>query len=173
MLKVVNTLTAINRKVMLTLAMICLILAMVLVSADAISRKFGVTVPGAVSITELLIAGLVFGGIVYAQTAGVHLYVGLLDGVLSETAILVTDLIGLLAGFISIGIMGWYGFLQAIDSWEFNEIAESAIDVPLWPSRFLLAVGCLLLCLQFILDAVRLILSREKRRAIISLDSAT
>ncbi len=173
MLKFVDTLTAINRRIMLGVSMVCLILAMILVSADAISRKFGFTVPGAVSITELLIAGLVFGGIVYAQTAGVHLYVGLLDGLLPRSGILLTDLIGLLAGFVATAFVGWFGFLQAIDSWTFNEIAESAVDVPLWPSRFVLAVGCLLLCLQFVLDALRIILKREERHAKIALDSAT
>ena len=61
MLTVVDRLTALNRQVTLNLSAFCLVLSMLVVSADAIGRKLGITVPGAVSITELFIAGMVFG----------------------------------------------------------------------------------------------------------------
>jgi len=172
MLAVAARLTAINRRTTLVLSLICLIMAMLFVSADAISRKFGFTVPGAVSITELFISGLVFGGIVYAQTNRTHLHVGLLDAVLSRRGRMMTDLFGLAVGFLATATIAWFGFLQAIDSWLDNEIAESSIDVPLWPSRLVLAAGSALLCLQFVLDAAGLILTRSGQETR-TLDSAT
>jgi TRAP-type C4-dicarboxylate transport system permease small subunit len=158
---------------MLGLSIVCLVLAMILVSADAITRKFGYSLPGGVPITELFIGGLVFGGIVYAQATGVHLYVGLLDGLLPRAGILATDYFGLLLGFVSTGLIAWYGFAQAYDSWILHEVAEGKIFAPYWPSRLVLAIGSLLLCLQFVLDAARLYLTGEKHRSTINVDSAT
>ena len=136
---------------------------MLVVSADAVGRKLGITVPGAVSVTELFIAGLVFGGIVYAQTNNFHLYVGLLDNALPPIGRLLTDLLGLLIGFIATAFIAWFGFLTAIDSWQVGEISESTIDVPVWPSRFILAVGSALLCLQFVLDGLHRVLRYDGR----------
>lgn len=163
MLTVVDRLTAFNRQVTLNLSAFCLVLSMLVVSADAIGRKLGITVPGAVSVTELFIAGMVFGGIVFAQTNNMHLYVGLLDSVLPPIGRLLTDLLGLLIGFVSTAFIAWFGFLTAIDSWEVGEISESTIDVPVWPSRFILAIGSLLLCLQFVLDAIRQMVKYDGR----------
>ncbi len=173
MLRTVDRLTDINRKLTLGLSIVCLVLAMLLVSADAISRKFGYVLPGGVPITELLIAGLVFGGIVYAQTTGVHLYVGLLDRVLPRQGLIVTDLLGLFLGFASTALIAWFGFLQAANSWMVHEVSRSSIEVPYWPSRAVLAVGSTLLCLQFVLDAIRLLLTGEDNRSKGRVDTAT
>ncbi|MCP8937758.1 TRAP transporter small permease [Alsobacter sp. SYSU M60028] len=173
MLKLVEKLTDLNARFMLGLSIICLLLAMVLVSADAISRKFGYALPGGVPITELFVAGLVFGGIVYAQANGVHLHVGILDGVLPRRGIVLTDYFGLLVGFVAIGIITWYGFAQAFDSWLSHEASDDKIKVPFWPSRFVLALGSLLLCLQFVLDATRLYLTGKMHRSLGNVDSAT
>ena len=107
MLTIVDRLTALNRQVTLNLSAFCLVLSMLVVSADAIGRKLGITVPGAVSITELFIAGMVFGGIVFAQTNNMHLYVGLLDSALPPIGRLLTDLLGLLIGFVSTAFIAW------------------------------------------------------------------
>lgn len=163
MLAIVERLTATNRRITLSVSIVCLVLAMFLVSADAIGRKLGVTVPGAYSITELFISGLVFGGIVYAQANNIHLYVGMLDNVLPPIGRLLTDLLGLLVGFVATWLIAWFGFQTAIDSWNVGEISESTIDVPVWPSRFILAIGSLLLCLQFVLDGLRLVLTYKGR----------
>lgn len=173
MLKLVDRLTDLNAKAMLSLSIVCLLLAMILVSADAIARKIGIVLPGGVPITELFIAGLVFGGIVYAQATGVHLYVGLLDHLLPRAGILMTDYFGLFLGFVATALITWYGFAQAYDSWVLHEVADGKIDVPYWPSRLVLAIGSLLLCLQFVLDAIRLSITGEKHRATINVDSAT
>jgi TRAP-type C4-dicarboxylate transport system permease small subunit len=164
MLKLVDRLTEINARAMLGLSIVCLLLAMILVSADAITRKFGYTLPGGVPITELFIGGLVFGGIVYAQTTGAHLYVGLLDGLLPRWGLIATDYFGLLMGFVATALIAWYGFAQAYDSWLVHEVEEGKINVPYWPSRLVLGLGSLLLCVQFVLDAMRLHLSGEKYR---------
>jgi TRAP-type C4-dicarboxylate transport system permease small subunit len=172
MLDLINRLTGVNRKVTLMLSIFCLLMAMFFVSADAIARKMGITVPGAISITELFISGLVFGGIVFAQTNQTHLHVGVLDVFMTRSGRLVTDLLGLFVGLVSTGLIAWFGALQAFDSYKVNEIAESTIDFPLWPSRFILAFGSALLCIQFILDGMRLILTRKERETQ-TLDSAT
>ena len=161
MLAIIERLTTLNRRISLQVSVACLVVAMLLVSADAIGRKLGVTVPGAYSLTELFIAGLVFGGIVYAQIIKIHLHVGLLDNALPPIGRLLTDLFGLLIGLVSTALIAWFGFLSAVDSWGVGEISESTIDVPVWPSRFILAIGCLLLCLQFILDGLRRVLTYD------------
>ena len=163
MLAIVDRLTALNRRVTLNVSAFCLVLSMLVVSADAIGRKLGITVPGAVSVTELFIAGMVFGGIVFAQTNNIHLYVGLLDAALPPIGRFLTDLLGLLIGFISTAFIAWFGLLSALDSWDVGEISESTIDVPVWPSRLILAIGSALLCLQFVLDGLRCMLKYDGR----------
>lgn len=152
-------LSGFNRAVLLGVSVLCLILAMVLVSADALLRKFGTPIDGAVPITELLISGLVFFGIVVAQASGLHLRVTVIDKALSPLGRLLCDLLGLLITFFVTLLIGWYGALQALDSWVSNEITESAVDIPVWPARLMLVLGCALLCLQVLLDAAQCLLS--------------
>jgi TRAP-type C4-dicarboxylate transport system permease small subunit len=158
MLAAIVKISELNRLVLLTVSVVCLILAMGLVSADAIMRKLATPIPGAIPFTEFLVSGLVFFGIVVAQSSGLHLNVTIIDKALSPLNRLCCDLFGLgITLFVTV-LVGWFGTLQTLDSWMSNEVTESTIDVPVWPARFLLAFGCLLLALEVILNAIRLIL---------------
>jgi len=158
MLAAIVKISELNRVVLLTVSVVCLILAMGLVSADAIMRKVATPIPGAIPFTELLVSGLVFFGIVVAQSSGLHLNVTIIDRTLSPLNRLCCDLLGLGITLFVTMLIGWFGALQTFDSWMSNEVTESTIDVPVWPARFLLAFGCLLLAIEVLLNAIRLIL---------------
>lgn len=140
---------------LLLLGAVGMMASMFLGAADVVGTKFlGVPVPGTLEITESTMVLIVFGALAYAQGGRAHIRVELLYGFVGPRAKSFMDAATHVIALVFFALLGWQGIDQAIYSWEINEATFGTIRLPLYPARFLLVCGTVLLLLQLTLDVI-------------------
>lgn len=124
---------------------------MLLTSADAVARDFwSRPIPGAFEISSYILSIFVLLGIAYAQQTKDHVHVTmLLDRLPPKAADAVTVVTTLLSMAI-VAILFWQGLVVALETAQVSDM----LRIPQFPFRLLVAVGALLLFLEFGLDLV-------------------
>lgn len=139
------------------LAGLATFIIMCLIDMSALTRKFlNWPVPGSVEITEaLMVAGIVLP-MGYAQATRTHLRVPLLTDHLPLRAQRVFQVLAMLIGFVFFLVMAWSAFHFAYESFQVDEYVWGAnVRFPLYPVKAVMALGFLMLAVQFLLDMVR------------------
>jgi TRAP-type C4-dicarboxylate transport system permease small subunit len=127
-----------------------------LVDADVFMRKFfNAPVQGSFELTEGGLVLVVFLSLAFTQYRRGHIRVTLLSrhlpmGVQHGLYITVLCIGALFFAWCTYATVG-----NAIRSYNLNEREWGVIQVPIWPEKSAIAVGTLLICLQFLLDAIR------------------
>lgn len=98
---------------------------------------------------------ITFWGIAYVQSRGGHMRLGFLWQRFGPRGKAALDLLAVLIGLFLFAIITWQGWIWAIQSWVIKESTMGAWTVPLFPARIGLAIGALLLLIQYIIDLVR------------------
>ena len=145
---------------------ICLALMVLIVVVDLALRQIGGYIPGAISFEGILQAFIVFFGFAQAQANKEHIQVDLfINKLLPYGGILrrYWDVVIYVMAIIFFGIIFW----ESIDSFKVSyQIKEfyggSTVRVPLYPARGALTVGCFLMIIQLIKDAIHGFTGRNK-----------
>ncbi len=137
-------------------ANVAILIIMVAVSADAVLR-YAVNRPvtGTLEAVELLLVFAVFGSIARTQAERGHIAVSLLTDRLAGRP---RALFAALAAGLALALFAaitWATGALALRSWRIGEYAPGLIPFPLYPSRVLVALGSLLLCLQLATELAR------------------
>ncbi len=125
-------------------------------TAEIIGRYvFNFPIPGHVEIVELIMAGIVFLGIAYTQRVGGHIRMELfvtqvLKGRGYHMAEIITSTLSL---FVYIFIM-YYSFRSTLYSMEVGD-TTAYLYWPTWPSKMLIPIGCLFLCIRFMIEIIQ------------------
>lgn len=136
-----------------TIAMIALILP------DVILRKFfAATIPAASEANILLLVVMVYLGLAGAQARGAHFRVRLLTDRLPEGVNRVLEAPMLVLALGALGLLAWMTTRSATTSVQRGEASFGVVAFPLWPGRVAVAAGLWLLCLQVVVDLLRLAL---------------
>ena len=129
--------------------------SMFLGTADVVGTQLlGTPVPGALEITESTMVLIVFGALAYAQIRRAHIRVELLYGHVGPRVQAVMDAVTHAVALVFFALLGWQGYGEALYSWEIRESTLGFIRFPLYPARWLLALGVALLLLRLALDLV-------------------
>jgi TRAP-type C4-dicarboxylate transport system permease small subunit len=128
--------------------------------ADVIARiLFNAPISGTIEFTGLVMAFVIYMGVPYAQTEGAHVRVTFAVDRLSQKT---KQALNLFVYLFSIGILGFFVYAtgsEAIHSYRIGEYFFGSTRFPLWPSRALVAIGLILLSLQFSVDFIKTLLS--------------
>lgn len=153
-----RSIDATNRRVGMAVAW--LVLLMTLVSAaNAISRKaFSVSSNAFLEIQWYLFAAVFLLGAGYTLLDNEHVRVDILNTRWSERTRLKVELFGTLffLGPLTV-LMLWYGWPYFTTSFASREVSLQAGGLILWPAKLLIPVGFLLLFLQGVSQAIKLI----------------
>lgn len=139
-------------KICITGSVFCVIIMMLLVTADVTGRKFfHQPIPGSVEITEdYLMVALVYLAMSYVYTQGGHVRVTLfrrfIPGSIKLPVDTVLNLFALLF-FVILTARGWATTLRAI---KFHEFSSCILAYPLAPAYFILTLGGALLCVRIL-----------------------
>ena len=129
--------------------------SMLLGTADVVGTQFlGAPVPGALEITESTMVLIVFGALAYAQMQRAHIRVEVLYGFVGPRAKAFFDAVTHMVALVFFALLAWQGYGEALYSWEIREATMGTIRFPLYPARFLLVLGTVLLVLQLALDVI-------------------
>lgn len=135
---------------------LALLVIMFGVSADAILR-YAVNKPmtGTLEGVELLLVFAVFLSLAQTQAERGHIAVGIVTERLSGKPRAVVDAITSLLGLSLFSAVTWATGALALRSWQMGEYSAGLIAFPIYPSRFLVALGSLFLSLQLLLELAR------------------
>lgn len=132
---------------------LALLLIMFGVSADAILRyALNRPITGTLEGVELLLVFAVFLSLARTQAERGHIAVGILTERLTGRPRAALEALTALLGLLLFGAVSWATGAMALRSWRMGEYSAGLIAFPIYPSRTLVTLGSLLLCLQLLLE---------------------
>ena len=141
--------------VLLLLGTVGMIASMLIGVADVVGTKFfDWPVPGTLEFTESTMALVVFGALAYAQERRAHIRVELLDGLAGPSGQSFMEAVTHIVAFIFFALVAWQGLSELSYSWELKEATMGTVRFPLYPARFFLLLGVVLLLVRLALDIV-------------------
>jgi len=138
---------------LLLLGTVGMIASMLIGVADVVGTKFfDWPVPGTLEITESTMVLIVFGALAYAQDRRAHIRVELLYGHAGPRGQSFMEAVTHIVAFFFFALVAWQGLSELLYSWELKEATMGTVRFPLYPARFFLLLGALLLLARLALD---------------------
>lgn len=125
-----------------------------IIAAQVIGRQFGATVLGADDLTAFSVAASATLPLAYAFRHGAHIRVDLIIGRLRGAPRFTIETVALL---LSAGLCTFFAYSMidlAMDSFEFDDVAQGSVAWKLWVPQGLVGVGTALFALCLIDDLV-------------------
>jgi TRAP-type C4-dicarboxylate transport system permease small subunit len=144
-------------RVFAVLAGIAAFAIMWLIDINAFSRKLmNAPLPAGVELTQALLPAVIVLPFGYALMQRQHVRSVFLVSRLSRRAARWLQVFWMLVGFVLFALVTWGTFRYALRSYLMNEQVWGAdFRFPLWPSKMAVSLGSALICLQFLLEAMR------------------
>ena len=131
---------------------------MLMVTANVFGRYiFNEPIESTLEFTEFFMVAIVYMGLAYTQFLKANINIELLTSRLSGKKRSACDLVSYLACFALFALIVWHGTRMFIDSWEMREITMGTVELPVYPSKLLVPVGSLIVCVRFLIDIVEVV----------------
>ncbi len=128
---------------------------MVLVVVNILGRYlFNKPLDGTLEFTESLLVLIIFLSLALTQYDGGHIRVTLLTRRMPKAAAKAATVFCMLAGAVFFTWCAYAAWRFAAQSFSFREQEWGTIVFPLWPVKFVVFGGILMLAIQFVLDAI-------------------
>jgi TRAP-type C4-dicarboxylate transport system permease small subunit len=132
------------------LAAFFVLLIAVLMVGQSVLREFGVRTGAVNDVVSWFCAGAAFFAMAHAFKHGDFVRVTLMLEHLSEGQRRVMEVLSLLIGTVAVGFLAWSACLFTYESWEFNDLAQGLLPLPLWIPQLSFALGSILLWIAVI-----------------------
>ena len=139
-------------------AICCVLLAVMMFTAviDICARLFfSRPFVGVSELLALMLPVSMLLGLAYVEYTGGHIRVGLIVDKFPSKWQSAMDVMACLFGTFLLGCFTWYGWVFAMESWHTKEIHPGLLDIPTYPTKFLLAIGFTLALIQFFIHLLR------------------
>ena len=134
---------------------VALVLVMGLMCSEVFCRyALNRPILGTVEISEYILVFIVFSGIAYTQLIGGHIKIEVVTERLSPKVQHILRIIALAVALSIFAIIAWQTAQAFWESWLVKEVRWGALPLPVWPVKFVVPAGSLLLCLQFIINII-------------------
>jgi TRAP-type C4-dicarboxylate transport system permease small subunit len=154
--------TSIFSHVFARIGCLALFLMMGLTVVDVTGRfLFNSPILGSFEITQYLIVIMIFSFIGYAQAQKFHVNVDLLVNSFPKKVQAVVDLFNYSVSLFVMAIFTWMGFEKAFQSMATGD-SPMNLPVPQYPFVFFLALGCAVMCIEFVRDVLRTLTKNTK-----------
>jgi TRAP-type C4-dicarboxylate transport system permease small subunit len=148
------------------ISVIIIFLTALWITGDVVGRYFfNSPIPGTTELIKTGILGIVFFGIAYTLQQGRHIRTDVFLKHLPSTIIHCGNALGCLIGAIMFALVFKFGWEEAWKAWVVKEFEGVQLQVPTYPSYFIMVLGSGLLVIQFTIDLIRNVqaaLSRKK-----------
>ena len=118
-------------------------------------------IPATFEFVETMLVVVAFFAIPLAQSQRAHIRVELIYNQMPKYLQVFCDLFGYILNIIFYALIAFYGWRAGMISLQQAEIAPGIINWPLWPARFFLFLGALMMTIQCVADAIALLLGRS------------
>lgn len=134
---------------------IVLLSILALMSAEVVFRyALNKPILGTVEISSYLLVIFCFTGMAFTQSQKGHISLELVTQRLSPG---INHLLRIVTSVLSLTIFAvitWQTSLAFWKSWEIQEVRWGALPLPVWPVKFMVAFGSLVLCFQLVINLV-------------------
>jgi TRAP-type C4-dicarboxylate transport system permease small subunit len=117
---------------------------------------------GTIELCSLLMVAVVFLSLASCQAERRHMRIDFLVPMMSRRVRAVADSIAYVCGMLVCGLLAWCSITPAWYSWTIREVSPGRIAFPVYPAKFLVVVGAVLLWVQLLLDLVGAIRGAEQ-----------
>ena len=142
-------------------AALCLASICVLMLAQAAGREFGLLIRGGDDITSWLCAASAFFALGHTFRHGELVRVGLFIDMLKPAQRRIGEIVALSVTALLVGYMLWAVTRFVYQSWQFKEVAQGLIKIPIWIPQMSFVIGVLIF-LVAVLDELFVVLSGNK-----------
>ncbi len=134
-----------------------LALMALLILTQIVARWFGVIIPSTEDFSGFLLAATSFMALAYTLRSGDLIRVNLFIGHLKGPVRTVIEASVLLVALLLVSYAAWYMILLAVESYQFEEVSQGYIPVPLWVPQIPMALGMLMLGIALLDELVLLL----------------
>jgi len=132
----------------------------VLMIGQSVLREFGVRTGAVNDVVSWFCAAAAFFSMAHAFKHGDFVRVTLLLEAVSPTTRRKFEIVALVIGTVAVAYLAWWACTFTYESWEFNDIAQGLLPMPMWIPQLSLAAGSVLL-LVAIVDELFLVLQGQ------------
>ena len=144
----------------------------VVLAATLLGRPFGLLVPSSEEIVTFLMVGMAFFGLAYAYVEGAHVRVQALQRRLPARLRHGVELASHLGAAVLCGTIAYRGGRLSWLAFQFNDLSDGLIPIPMWIPLAAVPVGFGLFALALLRDSVCLAKGQEIRRGTDEKDEA-
>lgn len=123
------------------LAAMCILTICVLMIGQSVLREFGVRTGATNDVVAWLCAASAFLAMAHAFKHGDFVRVSLLLEKVSPSVRRTLELLSLAIACVAIGYLAWWATRFTYESWEFNDMANGLLALPLWIPQTTFMVG--------------------------------
>ena len=128
---------------------VAMLLMMAVGALDIITTYvFSRPIPATFEFIETMLVVVAFFAIPLAQSERAHIRVELIYNHMPKFLQFSSDLFGYILNIIFYALIAIYGWRSGVISFQQAEIAPGIINWPLWPARFALFLGALMMTIQ-------------------------
>lgn len=139
------------------LAGVFLIAIFLLMTVMSFGREFGINIPAGDDFAAWSMAAMAFLGLAHTFKTGDLIRVGLVIDRFPPRPRRAIEFVCLSIGAVIIAYFAWHAALMTIDSYEFNDMSQGVIAVPLWIPQLGYSLGLSILAVAFIDELVRVL----------------
>lgn len=132
---------------------ICLILMVTLILAQIAARFAGLIIPSSEDFAGWLLSATIFFGLAYTFNEGGHIRVTILLNHFTGRKQKFFEYINMLIGLVISGYLAFYTVVTVYESYDYAEVTETYLAVPLWAIQMPMAIGSVCLFIAM-LDAL-------------------
>lgn len=135
----------------------CLILICVMIVAQIVARNMGSTVRDAEEFAAWSMAAAGFFGLPYALYCGSHIRVSVVSRFVPEALHHTMEVIASVIGVLLAAYLAWYCTAFVLESYQFKEVSQGLVPVPMWIPQIPMVFGSILLAAAFAERLVRVL----------------
>src|SRR6187455_296835 len=140
--------------------MLAIFVLMMLLSAG---RPIGLNIPAADDFVSWCMAAMAFLGLAHTFRHGEMIRVGLIIDLIEGRKRWYVEIFALLTGCAFIGFFAYYAVQMNWQSWQFNDMSQGVVIVPMWIPQLGYSVGLVILLIALIDELIHVLMGGEPR----------
>lgn len=164
--------TALRKYFYLTSAVlsgVCLIAMTALITAQIVARFMGEVIPSSEDFAGWLLSATIFSGLAYTFHEGNHIRVTMLLVRLGKSKRRFIEFFNLVIGIFISGYLAFYTAQTVYESYDFEDVTDTYLAVPLWMVQMPMAIGSLFLFIAMV-DSLLVMIRGETPRYVVNED---
>lgn len=143
------------------LSSVLILVAMLFVSAEVLSRKlFNAPIPGHLELAELFLPPIIFMALAYTQSTGGHVRMTIFIDWLEPRARQAAEVVAKLLSVLIYVVLCYYSAKHAYRAWDVDDVTMSPPYFLVWPSAVMVPIGIFFAALRLYLELLHLVFPR-------------